>query len=157
MYDCGKLLKVGHEQIRTKEYMKYRGREAIYGPMFLEKHNLKSLIDFHGNTKWKRTMASSKLNEKSYRIVFLVQSAPSRSAHRRVWRKWKSIFESQSALILFCIGEGADSAANHRVRDESAKHGDIVLLSTLVENYYNLSLKTLKSFEKTFKQLFKSL
>ena len=57
----------------------------------------------------------------------------------------KSIFESQSALILFCIGEGADSAANHRVRDESAKHGDIVLLSTLVENYYNLSLKTLKS------------
>ena len=146
VYDCGNILKVGHEQVRTKEYMKFRGREAIYGQMFLEKHQLTSLVDFHGNTKWKRNIVLTESEEKTYRIAFLVQTTPSKFSYRQVWRKWKSIFESHSVLVLFCIGEDTDIAVNRRVKDESAKHGDIVFLS-LVEDYYNLSLKTLKSFE----------
>ena len=43
VFYCGTLLRARHRQVRTREYMQYRGREHLYSPLFLSKVSTHSL------------------------------------------------------------------------------------------------------------------
>ena len=49
----------------------------------------------------------------------------------------------------FCVGEATDEATRGAVLRESRRHGDIAHLP-LVEDYYNLTLKTIRSLVPPF-------
>ena len=115
----------------------------MYGPLFLAKHGLQSVVDFHGNTKWAVDRTAS--NNDSASLVLLVQTSPSRIEHRRIWRKRKASFDKAGVRVVFCIGRDGTVQDVDVLRERSV-HGDIVLLDDILEDYYKLTEKTLSSF-----------
>jgi hypothetical protein len=80
---------------------------------FVFQHNLRSVVDFHGHTKWSADGTSWEGDGAV--LVLLVQTSPSRIEHRRVWRKRRAAFNQANVRVVFCVGRDGDAKMDAQV------------------------------------------
>ena len=88
-----------------------------------------------------------------YLLVALVLSGPNpksrerRDVIRETWKTYSNPSEEPAVLVLFVIGTFELSPVQlEPVTHEQQQHHDLVLLPSLKESYYNLTLKVLQAF-----------
>ena len=80
-------------------------------------------------------------------VLIMVQSHPNEKSYRHIWRD-ADIFQSKkNVALVFIIGKATNSTQETEVLNEILSYQDIVQIDELIEDYSNLTLKSLYSLK----------
>ena len=84
-------------------------------------------------------------NVENKTLFVIVQSTPSDTTLRSIWRKTWGKYANNRTSVLFLLGGFPDikHEIETKILEEKNKYGDIIEVNGLIENYYNLTFKSL--------------
>ena len=90
-----------------------------------------------------------KSNFENKTLVIIVQSRPSEMDLRVMWRYFVGKYTNSCTSIIFLMGKEVDLGSKDRLllSEERKKYNDIAMVEGLVEDFYNLTLKSLYSLK----------
>ena len=91
------------------------------------------------------TMVPKKNKVSNKTLIVIVQSIPPEFDYRNIWRRTWGKYANKRTSVLFLLGKSSDISKEKELKiiKEQKKYGDIIQVDGLIENYNNLTFKSL--------------
>lgn len=91
------------------------------------------------------TMVPKKSKVSNKTLIVIVQSIPPELDYRNIWRRTWGKYANKRTSVLFLLGKSLDHSKENELNilKEQKRYGDIIQVDGLIENYNNLTFKSL--------------